>query len=197
MKLWIYIVLILLLPAAYGHAPIAHRVAKIRPTVVREVRYYWGIRESASTFMGQIHQESAFREDAKSKFASGLTQFTPSTAEWIQGLYAAELRELCPDRSGCPLDARWAVRSMVLYDRRLWNGYNFAESDDRWGFTLAAYNGGAGWIKKERELAHLKKLDPNKWFHGVETVCRRASWACLENRHYPRAILFKWRPLYR
>lgn len=187
-----------------GAHVIPRNAARYLPTVIREVRYYWGIRQHHNVFMGQIHQESAFREGAKSAFASGLTQFTPSTAAWIQGLYAADLRELCPDRSGCPLDAKWAIRSMVLYDKRLYDGHGFSSGDDRWAFTLAAYNGGLGWLKIERgACAALAGCDPSRYFHHVELLCgkstprKRAAWACEENRTYPRRILFKWRPLYR
>ena len=175
---------------------IPRQAAQYKATVTREVRYYWGFGQSPSVFMSQIHQESGFREDAKSAFASGLTQFTPGTAEWIQRLYAKDLRETCPSKSGCPLNPKWAIRSMVLYDKRLWDRYSFADGDDRFGFTLSSYNGGAGWVDKERMLAAKTGADSSKWFNAVETVCLRAKWACDENRHYPRNILYKWRHHY-
>ena len=172
------------------------KAAQYRATVIREVRYYWGFGESSSTFMAQIHQESGFKEDAKSAFASGLTQFTPGTAEWIQQLYAKDLRETCPSKSGCPLNPKWAIRSMVLYDKKLWDRYPFTNGDDRFGFTLSSYNGGAGWVDRERKAAAQMNVESNRWFDRVEKVCLRAKWACNENRQYPRNILFKWRHHY-
>ena len=172
------------------------RAAQYRPTVIREVRYYWGFRENPSTFLSQIHQESGFREGAKSAFASGLTQFTPGTAEWIQKLYAKDLRETCPTNSGCPLNPKWAIRAMVMYDKRLWDRYPFTSGDDRFGFTLSSYNGGSGWIDKERQAAAQMNKESNKWFNAVEKTCLRAKWACDENRQYPRNILYKWRHHY-
>lgn len=167
-----------------------------RATVIREVRFYWGMAEKPSTFLGQIHQESGFREDAKSVFASGLTQFTKPTAEWIQGLYARDLRELCAGRTGCPLDAKWAIRAMTIYDKRLWDGYSKAMGDDRKAFMLSGYNGGNGWVLKERSEALRRGFDPNVWFNSVELVCIRAGWACRENRGYPRRILLELRHHY-
>ena len=172
---------------AWAHdTRVPRQVAKYRPILIREVRLYWGMGESPATFLAQVHQESGFRENVESKFASGLSQFTPATAEWIQGLYPADLRELCPSRSGCPLDARWALRAMVIYDRRLHGAYRFTAGDDRWGFALAAYNGGARHIKRERLSC---RCDPDRWFGNVENNCLRAEWACRENRAYPRRIL--------
>lgn len=170
--------------------------AQYRATVIREVRYYWGFGESPATFLSQIHQESGFREDAKSAFALGISQFTPGTAEWIQQLYAKDLRETCPSKSGCPLNPKWAIRSMILYDKRLWDRYPFTSGDDRFGFTLSSYNGGAGWVDKERKATAQMNAESNRWFNGVEKICLRAKWACDENRQYPRNILHKWRHHY-
>ena len=175
---------------------IPRSVLKYRNGLIREVRYHWGLNQSPSVFFAQVHQESAWRADAHSAYAAGLTQFTPDTAEWIQSLYPADLTEFCANRSGCPLDAGWAIRAMVLYDRRLWDGFAHSIDDHRWAFALASYNGGLGWIQRERAQAQKRHIDPEFWFGAVEAVCLRAQWACAENRQYPRRILFVWRPVY-
>ena len=181
---------------AHQRNVVPRQAALYRATVIREVRFYWGMAESPAMFMGQIAQESGFKEDAKSAFASGLTQFTKPTAEWIQGLYARDLRELCAAKTGCPLEPKWAIRAMVLYDKRLWNGYPNACGDERKAFMLSGYNGGDGWTRKERAQAIKLALDPDVWFGSVETVCLRAAWACKENRDYPRRILLELRHHY-
>ena len=168
---------------------------KYRRQVIREAQYRFGLKADAALFMGQIHQESGFREDAKSKFAFGIAQFVPATAEWIQSLYPADLE--CETRKGCPLDAGWAIRAMVLYDKRLWDSFPLAQGDERNALMLVSYNSGIGWVRKERKLAESKGADPEVWFGSVENYCIRAAWACSESKGYPRRILLVWRHHYR
>lgn len=177
---------------------------KYRRTIVREAEYYWGLDAPTATFFAQMHQESNFRSTAKSKYASGLAQFTPQTAAGMQQAYP-DLRVLCPIVEGCPLDASWAIKAMVLYDRGLWKGRADTDSESRIAFMLADYNGGAGWINRERAACKADAVCQSaKYFGHVEAFCgqslpgvpRRAAWACDENRHYPSVILFKWLPLY-
>ena len=163
-----------------------------RNNVIRETRYFWGMQQNPSLFFGQIHQESAWNPDAESKYAAGLTQFTPDTAKWIQQLYANQLGELCSDPQGCVFSPRWAIRSMLIYGKRLWNQFVESIGDDKFAFMLASYNGGLGWIRREQQIVAA----PNVWFGSVENSCLRAKWACDENRSYPRKILFHWRPEY-
>ncbi len=166
--------------------------AQWRRTVVREVRAYWGILEPVATFAGQIHQESGWRPDARSAYAAGLGQQTPGTVTWLGQLFREDLG------GGNALDPRWSIRALVLYDRKLHRDLvpSTMAGDERWAFALAGYNGGAGWIKKEQRLAAEAGRDPARWFGHVEAFCKRAVWACKENRDYPRKILFRWRPLY-
>jgi hypothetical protein len=166
-------------------------------TLIREVRYYWGMRQSPAPFFGQVHQESRWKATARSAFASGMSQFTPPTAEWIQRLYAADLQDFCAERGGCPSDPRWALRALVLYDRRLWQGQADTDAADRLAFALVGYNGGAGWVARERRRCQtLSACTSTRWFGQVELVCVRGPAACRESREYPRLILLRWRPLY-
>lgn len=180
-------------------AIIPARAAAYRAALLREVAFSWpGDWSAHPVVFAQIHQESAWRPGAESRFAAGLAQFTPDTARWIQGLYPRELREFCGEARGCPMDPRWALRAVARYDRRLWGGYGFApERDEQYAFMLAAYNGGPGWILRERASARAAGADPDRWFGGVEAHCLRAAWACEENREYPEKILFRLRPAYR
>ena len=175
---------------------------KYRGIIVREVTFFWGERGTPQLFMAQIHQESMWKPDARSSHASGLAQFTPPTAEWIQSLYAADLKALCPQNIGCPLDARWAIRSGVLYDRKLYDDATYAQGWDRWAFALAGYNGGAGWIARERiKCGERVGCSPSRYFGHVQRMCgqttpARSPMSCLENNRYPEIILRKHLPLY-
>lgn len=180
-------------------AGIPPAAALYRPTLVREARRTWGLDAPLGAMAGQIHQESRWRTDARSRFASGLAQFTPGTASDMQRV--KDLRELCGDPAGCPTDPRWAIRALVRYDLDLWTQMSFAAGDERLAMALVGYNGGASWVRRER----LDCLGPGGvesgcdgalWFGNVELRCLRADWACKESREYPRLILFRWRPLY-
>lgn len=175
-----------------GHDLIPPAAEQYRRQLTREVRYYFGLREPISPFASQIHQESGWRSGVCSKYACGLAQFTEGTAKDIARMYPKDL-----EGKTTPLDPNWALRAQALYMRKLDKAF---KTDDKWetrAFALAAYNGGAGHIVREKAMAKAEGYDPNKWFLHVERFCKRAAWACEENRMYPRKILFRLEPLYR
>ena len=150
-----------------------------------------GLDAPLALFAGQIHQESAWRPDVCSKYACGLTQFTADTADWI----SSEYRDLAANNRMSP---KWAITALVRYDDYLFRRADFAASDfDRWAFALAGYNGGWGWIGRDRKICKgVAGCDSTRWFGHVENHTRRAAWAKKENRHYPDVILRRWQPLY-
>jgi membrane-bound lytic murein transglycosylase MltF len=156
---------------------------------------------NVAVFAGQIHQESLWKAGARSRFASGMTQFTPGTAKDMQA-GSSRLKELCANAGGCPLDPAWALRAMVIYDRDLWAGLSaFPAADERLAATLVAYNGGPGWVEKERlrcydNRSSTEPCDAGRWFGHVERYCLRSAAACAESRHYPRVILQTLAPQY-
>ena len=144
-----------------------------------------GVEAWAPVLHAQITQESAWDPNARSKFAAGLSQFTPPT-------WADISPHTDPSCAGQPeTDPACSIRSQIVYDRRLMHRYRRAATPrDRWAFTLAAYNGGPGWISREkRRCRRAPGCAPARWFHHVERHCLRAAWACRENRAYPRRIL--------
>lgn len=156
-------------------------------TLKREAQHAWGLGAPVATFAAQVHQESRWRETARSPVgAVGLAQFMPATSQWIGGLYAS-LGERAPTN---PV---WALRALVTYDKWLLERIKAADDCERMAFALSAYNGGLGWVYKRQKLSqapgvclgHTCQINP-----GV-TASSQA-----ENAHYPEVILRKYEPLY-
>ena len=170
---------------------------KYRRQIIKAWQYYFGLAESPATGFGQIHQESRFNSTARSGVgAEGIGQFMPSTAEWINSVLPTDQK--CGTK-GCPLDPTWAINATCTFDWRLFQVYGKITTiaDDRWGFSLAAYNAGEGSVVKERnKCAATPGCLPSKWFNHTENVCSRSPANCNETRDYSRVILVKWRPLY-
>lgn len=162
---------------------------RYRAEIVRSAHAGWGLDAPIPIFAAQIQCESGWREGVVNSIgAAGLAQFMPSTSAWIGTVYP-ELADVKP------LDPRWAIRAMVLYDRYLWDRLKAASPRERMALTLSAYNGGIGWTWRDQALAGKQGLDPGRWFDQVETVnAGRAGWAWNENRKYVRVILTDFTP---
>lgn len=176
-----------------AHAQVPATAQQYRADLTRQARMQWGLSAPVPDFAAQIHQESAWRADAVSRVgAQGMAQFMPSTARWwcdLHRLSAAECQ---------PANPTWAIRALVGYDRWLWDRIQAAATDcDRMAMTLSAYNGGLGWVQRDRALAVRQDLDASRYWGVVETVnAGRAGWAIRENRDYPRRILRTLAPRY-
>jgi soluble lytic murein transglycosylase-like protein len=182
-------ILLLTFAGCTGQAAFAEPRASLeyKRDVIREARAVWGLDAPIALFAGQIEQESAWRPKVCSPFACGLAQFTPATADWISGAYPKELG----DRD--PFNPQWAIRALVTYNRRIFDtAVPSASECDRFGFTLSGYNGGPGWVTRDRRLCgSAAGCEPDRWFGHVEKHSRRAAWAMKENRDYPRRILYQ------
>ncbi len=152
--------------------------------LLREARLAGGLDAPVAVFAGQIEQESGWGPNAKSAFANGLAQFTPATAQWISGAYPKELGH------ADAFNPEWAIRALVTYDERLYAGLSAATECDRWAFALSAYNGGLGWVVRDRALCAAAGCTPAVWFGGVDSYTARSAAAARENRAYPKRILF-------
>lgn len=154
----------------------------------------FGLNAPVARLAAQIHQESAWDPHAASAYAYGLTQFTPATGRWVPGL--------CPEVGQTDLwDPGWSLRAQSCYMHWLVKRvvpYRYAGSMSacsRWAFALRAYNGGEGWLNKERMAAQRAGADANDW-RAVEQYRVRAGWAHKENIGYPRRILLTLEPAY-
>ena len=159
--------------------------------LIRFSRSVWGLDAPVAVFAAQIHQESLWRPTARSAYAFGLAQFTPDTAKWISGAYPNELG------ANDPGNPTWAIQALALYDLRLFNSFSGRAECDRMAFALSAYNGGAGWVIKDRAITKKMGKDSDTYFGNVElAVDSRRPDFLRENRNYPRRILKTLQPLY-
>lgn len=189
--LWLHACVLLFLFSAFMSVVLAQAIPRDalrhQLTLKREAQHAWGLGAPVATFAAQVHQESRWREAARSPVgAVGLAQFMPATSNWIGGLYSS-----LGDRA--PSNPVWALRALVTYDKWLSDRIKAADTCERMAFTLSAYNGGLGWVYKRQKISlapglcldHTCKLNP-----GVTPASQA------ENQHYPDVILRKFEPLY-
>ncbi len=190
-RLLALVVIVSLLWAASAYASaIPARAYQYRSALIRCARVEWGLSAPVATFAAQLHQESLWIPAARSRYADGLAQFTPATADWLPTVAPQTGRP-------APFNPGWALRALCAYDHWLYQRISAAAPCDRMAMTLSAYNGGLGWLNRDKRLARANGLDPARWWDHVETVnAGRASWAIRENRGYPRRILLALEPVY-
>lgn len=185
---------VLLLAAAIAPAraeAIPAEAQRHRSVLIRAARYEWGLAAPTATFAAQVHQESRWRENARSPVgAQGLAQFMPATTRWFGGLR--------PDLGRANAwNPGWALRALSAYDRWLWERVRAATPRDRMAKALSGYNGGLGWVYRDEALARGQGLDAARWWGGTAEVnAGRASAAWRENRGYPDRIILRLEPLY-
>ena len=164
-----------------------------RLQVEHDAARFFGLHAQPARLAAQVHQESGWNPRAQSPYAMGLTQFTPSTAKWLPSI--------CPE-VGAPdvWNPRWSISAQHCYMAWLFHRAQPIRAKpmttcDRWAFALRAYNGGEGWLKRERELSARNGANPNAW-REVEGFRSRAGWAHKENIEYPQRILLRIEPAY-
>lgn len=135
------------------------RLQQVAPLIVEAATKY-GL--DPVKVAAQCFQESRFDPRARSHVgAMGLMQLMPATA-----------RELGVTD---PLDPRQNLDGgcrYMVWLRRTYFTDPQVSADDQYNFCLAAYNAGAGNVRKWRALAKQRGLDPNRWFGQVERVAR-------------------------
>lgn len=179
--------LILALVSVSAHAAevtIPRAAAQYRAELVRSARVVWGLNAPIAVFAAQVHTESWWRNDTVSHVgAQGLAQFMPATAAWLPKV-APETGKPAPFNPG------WSLRALCTYDKWLWDRTGGVNDYERMAFTLSAYNGGQGWVNRDKAKARKLGVDASRWFGHVENVnAGRSRAAFAENRQYPRRIL--------
>lgn len=170
--------------------------ALYRHRVEQAVADVWGVNASPARLAAQLHQESAWKPNARSPGigAQGIAQFMPATAKWIAQQF--------PDKLGQfdPWDAQQAILAAAIYDKWLLDrtqpiGWSRMSECTRWNFALRGYNGGELWLLRERGLTVAGRGDANDW-RSVERFRARSAAAHRENINYPRRILILLEPAY-
>ncbi|WP_339429490.1 transglycosylase SLT domain-containing protein [Pseudomonas taetrolens] len=175
-----------------AHAEIPAEADRYRRDLTRIAQAEWGLDAPVATFAAQIHQESRWKFNAKSPVgAQGLGQVMPTTATWLAEIFPKALGKVEP------YNPTWSMQALVSYDRWLANRVQAHTTCDRAAMMLSAYNGGLGWVIRDRKLASAKGADPLTWFESVERYnAGRSAANFRENRNYPRLILMRWERLY-
>ncbi len=172
-------------PAAYGHQHVQRQQAQA----------VWGLNAPMATLAAQVHQESGWNCDARSWVgAVGCTQFMPATANDMAKRYPDSLYP--PN----PRNPRWAFRAQAQYMLDLKNGRGArgaANDCERMAFALAAYNGGEGWVLRDRAVSDASGKPRGVFFGAAQyaNAGRRADFK-KENADYPERILLRIEPRY-
>jgi len=162
-----------------------------RSMMVRSAYRIHGPGAPIALLAGQIHQESAWDTNATSWVgASGLAQFMPATAKDMAKLHPADCAP------AVPTSPRWAFNCRDLYMRSLRlqikpMGSGITEAAE-WAFALRSYNGGSGWIARDRracvDYAGCPLCDPDDWQQVAGFNAGRSKAAFRENTEYPIRI---------
>lgn len=165
-------------------ASLQHRAA-----LTRIAHAGWGLDAPVPLFAAQIQQESGWNPQAVSRVgATGMAQFMSATAQWWCALNKLSAIECQPSN---PV---WAMRSLVGYDRWLYQRVKGNTEFDRAWAMLRSYNGGLGHWQKEAAIANA---GGNRI--AIDAACGRASRHvshCAENLAYPDRILNRSQPRY-
>lgn len=161
----------------------------------QQVQSVWGLNAPTATLAAQVHQESGWNCDAKSIVgALGCTQFMPATAADMAKRYPAELGP------ANPRNPRWSFRAQARYMKALYDGRGArgaADGCQQMAFALASYNGGEGWVIRDRALADARGLPRGVYFQAAQAVnAGRSAAAKRENADYPERILKRIEPRY-
>ena len=137
--------------------------AALWPTFTQEVERA-GVVAWAPRLAAQIQVESAWDASARSQYAAGLAQFTPAT--WAD--IAPHTQPSCGDAP--PTDPACSIRAQIVYMSRLTHRHRY--DLEIWPLSWAAYNGGPGWIRREKARCRLQDgCNPTRWYGHVERHC--------------------------
>lgn len=179
-----------------AHVVIPQSAAAYRTILIKEARNADGVGANVALYAAQIHAESRFRINAVSPVgAKGMSQFMPGTAADMNRIHSNSLGQL---EIYSPL---WSIRAMVLYNGQIRRGIAPFGSEPLGECTMMAmvmsgYNGGPGWIPRDRRLARDNGRNPDLWFDNTALYSTRSRAAFKENREYPERILKVFLPAY-
>ena len=161
------------------------------PRAALEYRHIWRAEYRRSGLhpdyelwlLGQLTQESRWDRNAVSPVgAVGLAQFMGGTVRLMERAYGDDLRGL-----GGPREPQWAIRAyFLLMTENIMTFRGAPNRLTRWKWAAAAYNGGPGYLRRERRVAG------GSWdYEHVRRFCERfrSPASCRENIPYPAHAL--------
>lgn len=167
-----------------------------RAELIRVSRAVWGLEAPVAVFAAPgAHGKLVAQRHGVLGGGAGL-----GAVPAFHGGVAAACRPGTGTEAGrpAPFNPGWALRALVSYDKWLWDRLNGADACQRMAFTLSAYNGGIGWVGRDRKEAERQGRDPARWFGQVEKVnAGRSAPSLRENRRYVRLILLERQYWYR
>lgn len=159
-----------------------------RAAMTRSAYRIHGPSAPVAMLAGQIHQESAWQPQARSRVgAEGLAQFMPGTAADMAARFPAD----CAPAN--PFSPAWAFvcrdRYMAGLRRQLQSQGSGLSECARWVFALRAYNGGMGWVIRDRRKASTAGADADDWIIVQGFNAGRSAANFRENVEYAPRIL--------
>lgn len=96
------------------------------------------------------------------------------TLESLRRTYRSHLKEASWDNLIDRPDLQMRAGITLIHSN--WNSFRgIKDPAERMYFVDNAYNGGVGWVNRERTICGLKAgCDDQKWFGNVETTCARS-----------------------
>lgn len=179
--------------AALADTGMPREALRYQRDLTRAAHATWGLDAPVAAFAAQIHQESGWNPQAVSRVgAKGMAQFMPATAQWWCDLNKLSAEECQPNN---PV---WAMRSLVGYDRWLFERVRAHSEFDRLWAALRAYNGGLGhWQQEAKSVGAYSNTPVSRV--AIDAACgnaRRHVSHCAENLGYPHRILIVLQPRY-
>lgn len=171
------------LAPAHSATIIPPQAEQHKALLIRAARVELGLNAPTATLAAQIHTESRWRATAVSPVgAQGLAQFMPVTSAWLPQVAPQTGQPL-------PFNPAWSLRAVCAYNAwHLARIKNTHAQGDQWTYALWAYNGGLGWVNKDRAQAAAQGKNPAKWREVEPVNAGRSPAAFKENRNYTRAI---------
>ena len=139
---------------------IPNKARRFHRLVHRTSQTYYGLNPPVAMHGALIHQESRWRKNVESPVgAQGLAQFMPQTGEWLEETFD-EIEDFQP------MNPRWSINAMVFYTKHLKDQIDPIESNEldnkeHWAFIHSSYNGGIGWLNRDRRLTIENEDDPD------------------------------------
>lgn len=190
MKYIVLLWLLILSLSSFARDPSVPRAAYQYKALVLRMAYFEDGRDATvAAYAAQIQTESDWKNTAHSKYANGLTEFTPDTEKWIE-------KQFSDLGTAGSTDPAWSIQGMIKYDgwlRKRVKGETFC---DVYKKSTAAYNGGLGGVYSDEKLTVQKGGNPLIWDNNVALYSHKAPEFFKENRGYPIKIVYTYQPAY-